>query len=76
MPCVASADGLTPAMLTFAAIMLARLWCSGDLPWTVGVLLDPDLDPEEGLKGSEALRCPWMPRRAPMRDAGRKGLGG
>ena len=33
-----------------------------------------DLEPEQ-LKGSEALRL-WKPRRAPMRDPGRKGFGG
>jgi len=45
---------------------------SGDLLCAVGVLL-LDLDTEEALKGSEALLWPEKPRRAPMRDPGKKG---
>ncbi len=63
-----------PAIVAFAAVIKGLCHCcdSGDLLCAVGVLL-LDLDTEEALKGSEALLWPEKPRRAPMRDPGKKG---
>jgi hypothetical protein len=75
IPWLASAADLMPAIVAFAAVTLNGLChcCdSGDLLCAVGVLL-LDLETEEALKGSEALLWPEKPRRAPMREPGKKG---
>ncbi|KAA6424303.1 MAG: hypothetical protein FRX49_05515 [Trebouxia sp. A1-2] len=64
-----------PAIVVFAAVTpngLCHCCVSGDLLCAVGELL-LGLEARDAVKGSEALLWPEKPRRAPMRDPGKKG---